>query len=129
MASYSILVTSSPFSSNSARQAAEFCRQLVHAKHTVDQVFFYQDGVYHANSLIAPPSDEANPHQIWKRLYEDIAVPLVVCVTAANRRGILSSQEAESTGMSTSNLLPPFTDTGLGEFFAKLHQSHHLVQF
>ncbi|WP_414830802.1 sulfurtransferase complex subunit TusD [Alteromonas sp. H39] len=129
MASYSILVTSSPFSSDSASQAAAFCRTLVQAQHTVDQIFFYQDGVYHANSLMSPPSDETSPYQVWLRLYEELEIPLVVCITAATRRGILSAQEAESVGVEGNNLQAPFTDTGLGEFFSQLHKSRYLVQF
>ena len=129
MASYSILVTSSPFASDSAYQAAEFCRKLVQAEHTVDQIFFYQDGVYHANCLISPPSDECSPYQVWTQLNGDLGIPLIVCVTAAIRRGIISEQEAASSDNLNANLQPPFTDTGLGEFFSLLHQSDNLVQF
>ncbi len=129
MATYSILVTSSPVSSDSARQVAEFCRSLYQAKHSVQQIFFYQDGIYHANNLMMPPSDESNPHQIWKDLHQELQIPLIVCVTAAVRRGVISDTEAKSIGVSSNNLTPPFVDTGLGEFFSQLHESDHLVQF
>ena len=129
MASYSILITSAPSTSDSAYQATKFCRELIQANHTVDQIFFYQDGVYHANCLMASPSDERNSYQAWTKLAEDFAVPLIVCATAAIRRGILSKQEAASLDESSYNLKAPFTDTGLGEFFTLLHQSDNLVQF
>lgn len=110
-------------------QALTYCQQLVRDNHTIDQVFFYQDGVFHANAFMHPPSDEPNMVKQWAAFHEQTQTPLVVCITAAARRGVLSQQEAAELGYSAYNLLPPFSQTGLSEFFTALHDSDNLVQF
>ena len=65
----------------------------------------------------------------WKKLSEAHNVKLLVCITAAIKRGIVSEQEAVNNGIASANLSAPFIQAGLGEFFTELHNCTRLVQF
>ncbi|MEW9796945.1 sulfurtransferase complex subunit TusD [Alteromonas sp. CYL-A6] len=129
MTCYSLLVTTAPFDSDAAKRAHDFVVQSHHAGHKVDHIFFYGEGIYHANALSSPPTDEYHPREAWQALHETLGVRLIVCVTAATKRGVISPQEASEAGIVMSNLSAPFEQAGLGEFFTALHHCDHLVQF
>ena len=129
MAHYSILITSSPFDEATGLAAIDFARALLAQGHEIDQVFFYQAGVYHANEFTHVPGENTNQFEAWVNLHQDTNVPLWVCVTAAAKRGVISAAEASEQGKSGFNLRAPFEQVGIGEFFATLHNSEHLVQF
>ena len=129
MAHYSLLITSSPFDQTSGTSPIEFAQALIEADHTLDQIFFYQAGVYHANEFAHEPGNQSNQYQRWVELKAQLDVPLWVCVTAAAKRGVISEHEAQELGKSGFNIAAPFEQVGIGEFFAKLHQSDHLVHF
>ncbi len=65
----------------------------------------------------------------WESLASTHNTQLLVCITAAVKRGIVSQQEAAESGISAVNLTAPFVQAGLGEFFSELHQCERLVQF
>lgn len=129
MATYSILVTTPPYDDQGPLQALEFCRALVKAGHTIDNVFFYQSGIYNANRFIHPANDEKNLYQQWCELQQNCGVTLLVCITAATKRGITSEQESQANDIDGFNLTAPFEQAGLGEFFTRLHDCEKLVQF
>ena len=83
-----ILVKEGPYTHQASDSALQFARAALSRGHTVARVFFYNDGVYNANEMIEPQSDERNLAALWSELAELHAVDLVVCVAAANRRGI-----------------------------------------
>lgn len=117
MSNYTVLVTSAPYDDQGASTALAFCHQLLADGHHIDQIFFYQRGIYNAMPAMAPPNDETNYFTAWKTLNQNHNVTLRVCMTAGEKRGI------------NANDIVPFEQTGLGEFFADLHNSKHLVQF
>ncbi|MBU2976828.1 sulfurtransferase complex subunit TusD [Alteromonas sp. C1M14] len=124
MSAYSILVTSSPYDQAGSASAVRFCQHLLEEGHTLSQVFFYQQGIYNAFSTMAPPNDERNRFEEWKALHDACGTPLRVCITAGEKRGLVLSTDANQP-----ELAHPFEQTGLGEFFTALHDSHRLVQF
>ena len=65
----------------------------------------------------------------WKTLATEHNVKLLVCITAAVKRGIVSEMEAKENGIAQANLTAPFEQAGLGEFFTALHECNRLVQF
>ncbi|MBT0586338.1 sulfurtransferase complex subunit TusD [Alteromonas oceanisediminis] len=117
--SVSVLITTTALNTLTSQDAVDFVRYVLSNKGGVEQVFFYQDGVDHANALRRPLGDEFNATRAWHALAEDFSVPLLVCVTAAERRGIVEDKSSAF----------PFKQVGLGEFFSRLHQSDKLVQF
>ncbi|QJR79336.1 sulfurtransferase complex subunit TusD [Alteromonas pelagimontana] len=129
MATYSVLVTTSPFDSSNARRAISFCTSAIELGDKIQQIFFYQAGVYHANALINPTNDEYNPYFQWCEIHQSAATRLWVCVTAAAKRGIMSKHEAAIAEKTQHNVVFPFEQVGLGEFFTELHQCDRLVQF
>ena len=95
----------------------------------VDNVFFYMDGVHNANNYSRVPSDEFNALQAWKLINSVLQVPLLVCITAAETRGIINEQLREQYELKGANLIAPFKQVGLGDFFERLHDVDRLVQF
>lgn len=129
MAEYSILITSSPFQGDSALRALSFVQAAIDNGDTVNNVFFYSEGVHHTNSLMLHTGDELFAYDAWKALATNHKVKLLVCITAAVKRGIVSELEANESGLPYANLAPPFEQAGLGEFFTALHDCNRLVQF
>lgn len=129
MAEYSVLITSPPFNGDSAQRALSFIKGVISNGDTINHVFFYGDGVYHTNSLMLETGDSLFTYGEWKNLSSAHNVNLMVCITAAVKRGIVSQQEAKENGMGQSNLQAPFQQAGLGEFFTSLHNCERLVQF
>ncbi len=117
MSYYTVLVTSAPYDDQGASTALAFCHQLLVDGHHIDQVFFYQRGIYNAMAAMTPPNDETNYFNAWAALNSEHNVTLRVCMTAGEKRGIIADEDS------------PFEQTGLSEFFTELHNSKHLVQF
>ena len=82
-----ICVHHAPIGSQSAYHALRFAQAVIEQGHVIDQVFFYQDAVQHANALLSVPSDELNLTDAWRTLSEAQQIPLVCCVGAGARRG------------------------------------------
>ena len=97
--------------------------------HTVTQVFFYQDGVTQGSSLTVPLSDEFDSVSQWQRLAEQSNIELVVCVFAAERRGLLNEEQAREHGRTNSNLHDSFLVAGLGALHAASLESDRTVSF
>ena len=129
MINYSLLITSAPYQGQHAQRAIEFARTAISSGHMVENVFFYSEGVHHANHYMQEVGDEFFPLNAWKALSEECNVTLLVCITAAVKRGVIGHQEALDTGASGVNLIPPFQQAGLGEFFTALHNCEKVIQF
>jgi len=126
---FSILVTGNPASSQSASSAYQFCSAVLSAGHTINGVFFYLDGVFNANRLISPATDEVNLPSLWALLAEKHEFPLEVCVSASLRRGVINQQEAEQLGLLHHNVNSPFVLSGLGQLAELSASCDRLVQF
>ena len=126
---FSILVTGSPASHQSASAAYQFCSAALSAGHIINGVFFYLDGVFNANHLISPASDEVNLPNLWALLASKYNFPLEVCVSASLRRGVINQQEAEQLGLMHHNVKAPFVLSGLGQLAELSASCDRLVQF
>ncbi|TEW55713.1 sulfurtransferase complex subunit TusD [Psychromonas sp. RZ22] len=126
---FSILVTGSPASHQSASTAYQFCCALLEAGHQVSGVFFYLDGVLNASNLVSPATDEVNLPELWSTLALQHQFPLEVCVAASLRRGIVNEQEAEHLALSSYNLKSPFVLSGLGQLAELSANCDRLMQF
>ncbi|XKM13385.1 sulfurtransferase complex subunit TusD [Orbaceae bacterium ac157xtp] len=118
---YTIVVTGSAYGTQSAFCAYQFCQALIEAKQKIEAIFFYQDGVYNANSFTSPANDEFNLVDAWQRFASLHKIPLTVCISAAQRRGVVSDLD--------NNLATGFELTGLGELTEKIATSDRVIQF
>jgi tRNA 2-thiouridine synthesizing protein D len=129
MASFSLLITKAAFEQQHAYSAYRFAVAALALQHKINGIFFYQAGVHNSNAFQTGHSDELNLHQKWIGLANSHRIPLLVCVTAANRRGIINQQDAEDLDMHHFNLSPPFTEVGLGDLLELLNASDRVLQF
>ena len=65
----------------------------------------------------------------WTELAERYDLDLVVCVAAAQRRGIVDEGEAVRHGKGATNLAPRFRVSGLGQLIVAAIESDRLVVF
>ncbi len=112
---FALMVTAAPYAHQAADTALSFAHAALAKGHEITRVFFYNDGVLNASRLNVPPQDERNVQVKWSELAEKHGVDLVVCVAAAQRRGILDENEATRHGRDAHNLAPGFRISGLGQ--------------
>lgn len=125
---FAILVTAAP-GTPMAHHALAFTRAALEAGHQVVRVFFYGDGVYNANRLASPPSDEHNPTSAWQALATNHSLELIVCVAAAVRRGVLDEDEAKRQEREGHSLASGFTLSGLGQLVDATVDADRLMHF
>jgi tRNA 2-thiouridine synthesizing protein D len=92
-------------------------------------VFFYHDGVNNGTRFTTPPQDDRNLVNLWSDLAKEHNVDLVVCVAAAQRRGIVDADEAKRHGKDGNNIADGFRISGLGQLIEASIQSDRLVVF
>lgn len=85
---YAIQVNTGPGPSQSAHSAYQFIKAALAEGHEIVRLFFYHDGIY--NSFImtrhAASGDRVFPD--WSGLATQHGIDLVLCVSAAERRGL-----------------------------------------
>lgn len=114
-----ILITGGLYDSQSAYAALRFSQAAIAAGHSIEQIFFYQQGVSIATQLSVPLADEFDGSGEWAAFVQLHSLPLVVCVSAAERRGVIGAEQQAEHAKQTSNLHPAFSIAGLGA----LHQA------
>lgn len=124
-----ILVNEGPYQHQASDTAYQFTKAALDKGHEIFRVFFYNDGVNNGSRLGVPPQDDRNVTQLWSKLAEDHNLDLVVCIAAAQRRGILDDSEAKRHGKDGSNLAPGFRISGLGQLIEAGIQADRLVVF
>ncbi|MGB0722613.1 MAG: sulfurtransferase complex subunit TusD [Gammaproteobacteria bacterium] len=126
---FTIQINEGPYQHQSADSAYQFAKAALEAGHEIFRVFFYHDGVNNASRLGIPPQDDRNVTQLWAELANENNLDLVVCVAAAQRRGLLDENEATRAGKDASNIQEPFRISGLGQLIEGGIQSDRLVVF
>ena len=112
---FSVQVTSSPYQAQAGETAYQFIKAAVSMRHEVIRVFFYNDGIYHAFRYVTPPEDECQITARWSELSRIYNIDLVVCISAAQRRGLLSQGEAKRQQKLDDDLAEGFRISGLGQ--------------
>jgi tRNA 2-thiouridine synthesizing protein D len=126
---FAIQVNEGPYQHQASDSAYQFTKAALEKGHEVFRVFFYHDGVNNATRLTTPPQDDRNIVNRWSELAEKHSLDLVVCVAAAQRRGIVDADEAKRNGKDATNLAPRFRISGLGQLIEAGIQSDRLVVF
>ena len=85
---FAILIKQGPFTHQASDTAYRFTAAALAKGHEIYRVFFYNDGVYNANKLSEPQTDDRNLVNLWSELADEHEIYLVVCIAAALRRGI-----------------------------------------
>ena len=125
----SVMVSEGPYQHQAADTALQFTKAALDKGHEVFRVFFYHDGVNNGTRFGVPPQDDRNITQQLSELAEKHGIDLVVCVAAAQRRGILDEDEMKRHGKDGNNIAPGFRISGLGQLIEAGIQSDRLVIF
>lgn len=126
---FSILVNEGPYTHQAADTAYQFTKAALEKGHEIFRVFFYHDGVHNGTRLTVPPQDERNIVKRWSELAEKYALDMVVCIAAAQRRGVMDANEAKRHGLGADNIAPGFHISGLGQLIEAGVQADRLVTF
>ena len=126
---FTIVVYGAPYSSEGCLSALRFTEAALAEGHEILRVFFYHDGVYTANKLIAAPQDEADVAAMWQTLGQTNGLDLVACIASCLRRGIVDSTEAARYEKAADNLREGFTISGLGQLIEASMNADRVVTF
>jgi tRNA 2-thiouridine synthesizing protein D len=126
---FGILINEGPYQHQASDSAYLFAKAAIAKGHEVFRVFFYHDGVNNASRLTAPPTDDRNIVNRWSQLAQDHNIDMVVCIAAAQRRGMMDDNEAKRQGKDASNIAPAFRISGLGQLVEAGIQADRLVTF
>ena len=124
-----VVVSEGPYTHVAADTADNFVKAALAKGHEVPRVFFYHDGVNVSTRLSVPPQDERNIQQNWTALAKDHGIDLVVCIAAAQRRGLLDENEAKRQGKDGDNIAEGFRISGLGQLIEMGIQTDRTVMF
>ncbi len=125
----SVLVNEGPYTHQASDSAYLFAKAALEQGHEIYRVFFYHDGVNNGTRLTVPPQDDRNLVDLWSQLAKERALDLVVCVAAAQRRGVLDRDEAKRHSKDADNIADGFRISGLGQLVEAGIQSDRLVTF
>ena len=126
---FSVQVNEGPYTHQASDSAYLFTKAALEKGHEIFRVFFYHDGVNNGTRLTTPPQDDRNITNRWSELAEKHNLDLVVCVAAAQRRGIVDEGEAKRNGKDATNIANGFRISGLGQLIEAGIQSDRLVVF
>ena len=126
---FTIQINEGPYTHQASDTAYNFAKAVLEKGHEIYRVFFYHDGVNNATRLTTPPQDDRNVVNRWSELAAAHNLDLVVCVAAAQRRGIADADEARRNGKDANNLAPGFRISGLGQLIEGGIQAGRLVVF
>jgi tRNA 2-thiouridine synthesizing protein D len=125
----SVQINEGPYTHAASDTAYQFTKAALEKGHEIFRVFFYHDGVNNGTRYTTPPQDDRNLVKMWSELAEQHKLDLVVCVAAAQRRGIVDPDEAKRNGKDGDNIAPGFRISGLGQLIEAGIQSDRLVVF
>ncbi len=126
---FGIVVNSGPYQHQASDTAYHFTAAALRKGHEVLRIFFYHDGVHNGTRLATPPQDERNVTRRWSELAAEHDLDLVICVAAAQRRGIVDAVEKKRHGKDADNIAPGFRISGLGQLIETGILADRLVMF
>ena len=126
---YTLMINEGPYQHQSSDTALNFARAALAKGHDVIRVFFYHDGVNNGTRLSVPPRDDRQVQKAWSDLAKQHDLDLVICIAAAQRRGITDEKEAGRQGLDSHNLLEGFRISGLGQLIEGSVQAERTLVF
>lgn len=119
---YAIQVTARPLQTPGAHTAYQFIKAALMEGHEINRVFFYHDGVYNGFGA-GVQGGPAVPD--WSDLAARYGIDLVLCVSAAERRGLCSDSGVPFAG----RCLEGFRIGGLGLWMEACLKADRLLVF
>jgi tRNA 2-thiouridine synthesizing protein D len=110
---FAIQINSAPWAGQGCETAYQFSRAAIGMGHEITRIFFYYEGVYNGLRWMDPPEEEKPLIQRWSALATERGVDLVICIAAAQRRGLLEQSEAARLGKLDDDLALGFRIAGL----------------
>lgn len=126
---FSIQINEGPYQHQASDTAYQFAKATIAAGHEIFRIFFYHDGVNNATRLAVPPQDDRNIAKQWSELAKEHNLDMVVCIAAAQRRGIMDADEAKRQGLDANNIAEGFRISGLGQLIEAGIESDRLIVF
>ena len=126
---FAIQVNASPYQYQASDSAWNFAMSALSSGHEIYRVFFYNDGIYNACRDARPPGDERNIVERWTKLNAVHDIDLVVCVSSAQRRGLLETSVAEKVDGYQHALADGFRIAGLGLWMEGVIESDRHIIF
>ena len=126
---FGILVNEGPYQHQASDSAYLFTKAALEEGHKIFRVFFYHDGVNNGTRLATPPQDDRHIPNRWSELAKEYDLDLVLCVAAAQRRGMLDPDEMKRNNKDSNNIAEKFRISGLGQLIEAGIQADRLVTF
>ncbi|MCF6320477.1 MAG: sulfurtransferase complex subunit TusD [Rhizobiaceae bacterium] len=126
---FAIVVNEGPYTHQASDTAFQFAKSVLAKGHEIVRVFFYHDGVNNGTKLAVPPQDDRHIPNNWSALAKENELDLVLCIAAAQRRGILDEKEAGRQGKDSNNVIDGFRISGLGQLIEAGIQADRTVTF
>ncbi|MEE9355895.1 MAG: sulfurtransferase complex subunit TusD [Methylococcaceae bacterium] len=126
---FAIQINASPYQSAAGETAYQFAISAIATGHKIYRIFFYYDGIYHGNHDASPPEDEVNYTNRWRDLAKQYSIDLVICISAAHRRGLLCEEELQRRGEHKNSLMEGFRISGLGQWVEAALEADRVVIF
>ncbi len=123
------MVNEGPYTHQASDTAYHFTAAALTAGHEIVRVFFYHDGVNNGSRLSVPPQDDRHITNRWSELAKEHDLELILCVAAAQRRGLLDADEAKRASKDSDNMAPGFQISGLGQLIDAGIQADRLIVF
>lgn len=120
MASFALYIQSEPFANSVLASCIRFAKAATASGHQIDHIFLYHSAVQAVISDTFLPADEPDQAKLLADFCQQQQIPLLYCVTAAEKRGIASAERPARAG---------FTAAGLAEFAIRLATVDRLIQF
>lgn len=118
-----IQVNTAPYQSQSAYTALQFSLAAVQ-DHQIKRIFFYHEGIYNAFASSEAPADQIDIIKSWSALAKQHNIDLLVCISAAQRRG-LTQDNIDGSPL----LAEGFRIGGLGEMVEAMIEADRLMVF
>ena len=117
--SFLLLLHCPPWSYLSVKSACDFAKAALNMNRSITGIFLYQDAVFNAALHLDIPSDELNGQQLLKALVHEHHIPIHLCITAAEKRGL-----------NQTNIDAAFSIGGLAEFAeSSCEPNRKIIQF
>ncbi len=126
---FTIMVNEGPYQHQSADSALNFARAVLAQGHEIFRIFFYHDGVNNGTRLSVPPADDRQIQKEWSDLSKEHDLDLVICIAAAQRRGLMDENESKRQGLDADNIIDGFRISGLGQLIEGSIESDRTVVF
>lgn len=126
---FGIVVSEGPYQHQASDSAYNFVKAALAKGHEVSRVFFYHDGVNVGTRLSIPPQDDRQIQEQWTALAKEHDLDLVICIAAAQRRGLLDKNEADRQGKDANNIAEGFRISGLGQLIEMGIQADRTITF